>query len=928
MINGLHNFIKDLKKCTTSDLEKKRVDKEMAKIRNKMTKKLDGYNKKKYVWKLLYCYMLGYDVEIGHMAAIQLITSNKFSEKTCGYMACSLLLNETHELLTLICNSIQKDLTDSPTNEYAQCLALACVGNIGGQQFAESLTTHVQDILLGKSRPQIRKKAALCLLRLFRKYPDCIPQEGDFASKLIPMMNDPNLGVAISVTSLVLGMVAHDITGWQAIPAASIELLSRLVFYPDKNSKYYKYYLTICPWLQVKLLRLLQYFPPSATDRSAIIGTQHTLTDILHEILNKTIFTNNINKNNADHSILFEAISLIIHQCANGVMDLHSQAIGFLGRFVTIKEPNFRYLGLETMTRLARIPSTLQHIKRHQNTIQFCLQDVDVSIRKRALDLLYSMCDKSNARDIVSQLLKYLQLCSHELREETVLKIAILAEKFAVDLRWYLDVILQLISLAGDHVSDDIWYRSCQIVTNTEELQDYAASTCYKFLSSPTVHENGVKVAAYILGEFGHQIKDKSVTGQKLFDVLKAKFSTSTIETKGLILSAYIKMANTYPALKVQVDTVFKAHRSYADPEIQQRACEYHVMNNSADDSLMNMVFDVMPNFPERESLLLRRLRKAKNRTADRDVWDVDDKDKKGKKNDKGDESNTESSSSGSDKEEKSDEEDDSSSDSSSSDSSSDDDSDGVESFPPPSKTALIGLLKSPQGTLYDSESLQILCQHKVEPGGISKMVLYYCNKSSSPMVDFTAQLPNSNDFAGMVTPSDNFTVLPQGKTKQFFQWKALQPFNEPPVIKVSFSFNDKPKSIVLKLPLLASSFVIPTGPMDFNAFMTAWKSTQSGEVVGKHKMPSLVPAEEMKIFIADNLHCTIMEGLEKPRPDRCNITAAGSLNTPTGPQPILLRMETVSTLPIFRLTVHSPSIQTSQALSSSLSILLDTSAA
>ena len=38
-----------------------------------------------------------------------------------------------------------------------------------------------------------------------------------------------------------------------------------------------------------------------------------------------------------------------------------------------------------------------------------------------------------------------------------VLKIAILAEKYASDLRWYVDVILQLISHAGDFVYDEIW---------------------------------------------------------------------------------------------------------------------------------------------------------------------------------------------------------------------------------------------------------------------------------------------------------------------------------------------------------------------------------------------------------------------------------------------------------------------------------------
>lgn len=35
----------------------------------------------------------------------------------------------------------------------------------------------------------------------------------------------------------------------------------------------------------------------------------------------------------------------------------------------------------------------------------------------------------------------------------------------------YVDVILQLIEEAGDFVSDDIWYRVVQFVTNNDDLQ-------------------------------------------------------------------------------------------------------------------------------------------------------------------------------------------------------------------------------------------------------------------------------------------------------------------------------------------------------------------------------------------------------------------------------------------------------------------------
>jgi hypothetical protein len=37
-----------------------------------------------------------------------------------------------------------------------------------------------------------------------------------------------------------------------------------------------------------------------------------------------------------------------------------------------------------------------------------------------------------------------------------VLKIAVLAEKYAIDYTWYVDVILNLIRLTGDYVSEEV----------------------------------------------------------------------------------------------------------------------------------------------------------------------------------------------------------------------------------------------------------------------------------------------------------------------------------------------------------------------------------------------------------------------------------------------------------------------------------------
>lgn len=60
------------------------------------------------------------------------------------------------------------------------------------------------------------------------------------------------------------------------------------------------------------------------------------------------------------------------------------------------------------------------------------------------------------------------------------MKIAILSEKYAHDYTWYVDTILNLIRLAGDYVSEEVWYRIVQVVINTQEVQGYAAKTCFE----------------------------------------------------------------------------------------------------------------------------------------------------------------------------------------------------------------------------------------------------------------------------------------------------------------------------------------------------------------------------------------------------------------------------------------------------------------
>ena len=84
-----------------------------------------------------------------------------------------------------------------------------------------------------------------------------------------------------------------------------------------------------------------------------------------------------------------------------------------LGQFLSHRETNLRYLALESMCLLATSEFSHEAVKKHQETVINALKtERDVSVRQRAVDLLYAMCDRTNSEDIVLEMLTYLEVCT------------------------------------------------------------------------------------------------------------------------------------------------------------------------------------------------------------------------------------------------------------------------------------------------------------------------------------------------------------------------------------------------------------------------------------------------------------------------------------------------------------------------------------
>lgn len=169
-MRGLNEFISDIRECKDKQSETKRVELELAHIRERFTteKGLNAYQRKKYVWKLLYIHILGYEVDFGFTQASALINSAKYDEKYTGYIATGLIIPDTNEeIWKSIQYSVESDLRSK--NQSFQSLALSMLAT-NMPTALTNLSDSVFDLALSnRTAANVRKKALLCLSRMIRK---------------------------------------------------------------------------------------------------------------------------------------------------------------------------------------------------------------------------------------------------------------------------------------------------------------------------------------------------------------------------------------------------------------------------------------------------------------------------------------------------------------------------------------------------------------------------------------------------------------------------------------------------------------------------------------------------------------------------------------------------------------------------------------
>ncbi|PHH79752.1 hypothetical protein CDD80_3872 [Ophiocordyceps camponoti-rufipedis] len=617
---SVKQFIRNVRAAKTIADERAVIQKESAAIRASFREESADHGvRRNNVAKLLYLFTLGERTHFGQIECLKLLASPRFADKRLGHLATSLLLDENQEVLTLVTNSLKNDLSHS--NQYIVGLALCTLGNIASIEMSRDLFPEIEQ-LISTSNPYIRRKAALCAMRICRKVPDL---QEHFLEKAAHLLADRNHGVLLCGLTLVTSLCEADeeeeggeneeviIEKFRTFVPSLVKTLKGLStsgYAPEHDVTG-----ITDPFLQVKILRLLRVLAVGDAE------TSEQINDILAQVA-----TNTDSSKNVGNSILYEAVRTILDIEADS--GLRVLGVNILGKFLTNRDNNIRYVALNTLIKVVAIePNAVQ---RHRNTILECLRDPDISIRRRALELSFTLINESNVRVLIRELLAFLEVADNEFKPTMTSQIGIAADKFAPSKRWHFDTMLRVLSLAGNYLKEQILSSFIRLLATTPELQPYAVQKLYANLKLDITQESLTQAAAWCVGEYadvllrGGQYEDeviRPVKESEVVDLLALILGSSyaTQVTTEYIVTALMKLTTRFSeASQVErIRRILQTHQTSLDVEVQQRAVEYG--NLFSFDEVRRGVLEKMPP-PQikEESRVLGAAPTKKNKGANR----------------------------------------------------------------------------------------------------------------------------------------------------------------------------------------------------------------------------------------------------------------------------------------------------------------------
>jgi AP-1 complex subunit gamma-1 len=353
------------------------------------------------------------------------------------------------------------------------------------------------------------------------------------------------------------------------------------------------------PFNQVKIMTLLRKLGKNDSEAS-----EH-MNDVLAQVA-----TNTETSKNAGNAILYECVQTIMGIESDS--SLRVLAINILGRFLLNRDNNIRYVALNSLSKV--VSEDIAAVQRQRNTIIDCLKDPDISIRQRALELIYQLVNEQNVIVLSSELLNYLVIASTEQKSELISKLMSIVEKYSPNQKWRIDTVITMLSIAGNHCDESVMRVAVILIAQHAELQAYAVHRLYKNLLEDSSQLGLVQISIWCIGEYGEQLTRflASMDGETAsfnevnpMDIVQLlercmRLHNSDVNMKCLILNALMKLSVRLPAnIKTYISEVVSVFNSSMSLELQQRSMEFGLLLTPRWDGIRSELVAKMPILSE-----------------------------------------------------------------------------------------------------------------------------------------------------------------------------------------------------------------------------------------------------------------------------------------------------------------------------------------
>ncbi|XP_058521842.1 AP-4 complex subunit epsilon-1 [Ochotona princeps] len=564
----LRGLVRSITALTSKHEEEKLIQQELNSLKATVSAPTTTLEMmKECMVRLIYCEMLGYDASFGYIHAIKLAQQGNLLEKRVGYLAVSLFLHESHELLLLLVNTVVKDLQS--TNLLEVCMALTIVSQIFPREMIPAVLPLIED-KLQHSKEIIRKKAVLALYKFHLIAPN---QVQHIHVKFRKALCDRDVGVMAASLHIYFRMIKENSSGYKDLTGSFVTILKQVV--GGKLPVDFNYHSVPAPWLQIQLLRIL-----------GLLGKDDQRTsELMYDVLDESLRRAELN-HNVTYAILFECVHTVYSIYPK--TELLEKAAKCIGKFVLSPKINLKYLGLKALTYVIQQDPTLA--LQHQMTIIECLDHPDPIIKRETLELLYRITNAQNVTVIVQKMLEYL----HQSKEEYIIvnlvgKIAELAEKYAPDNAWFIQTMNAVFSVGGDVMHPDISNNFLRLLAEgfddeaeDQQLRLYAVQSYLTLLDVENVFypQRFLQVMSWVLGEYSYLL-DKEMVEEVITKLYRLLMNDSiSSETKAWLIAAVTKLTSQTHSSNI-VEKLIQEFTTSLDTCMRQHAFELKYLHEN-----------------------------------------------------------------------------------------------------------------------------------------------------------------------------------------------------------------------------------------------------------------------------------------------------------------------------------------------------------